>query len=666
MRRFSVLSQDERDAIENTYAALATKLGKFKERPQQRALVNFVAQVASEEKIGVAEAPTAVGKSFGYLVPAAVLAVLKGTPVVVSTGTVVLQNQLAQKDLPLVAAAVEAATGKVLRFATLKGRSRFVCPVKLLESGRQTDMFVEDDVSAQASTLASRFLDGSWHGDIDTVPVALNARQWSKINNETRSCAGKSCPRYAQCPYFTSVEDARAAHVVVTNHDMFFKATASGEARAGLPELDAMIAIFDEAHQLPEKALNAFAEHFDSDVSWLAEASALAQSVDTAMADTLQRDIRSLERKLNALFVAVDAFAGDDTIARISRTRPLSKAITSKVDDLLQVIEAVRVDLEFLFDPILLDKIGMKRGMMLRAQGFTRRAKEMGQACQQFFDEDQKPLHARWFERSHRRWTGYVSPFASGKILADRLWDKVGAAIAVSATLSTGDDMRSMLRKFGLTRNERRLTLTLDSPLDYSKSRIIVPNVKAAPGDTAEHTNEITHYLSRFDYSRGGVLTLFTSRKQMTAVFETLPERVRAFTLLQGSDAPQALLDKHRARTKNSFPSMLFGLQSFGEGLDLPGEQCVAVIIARIPFPQANEPILAAASEWLTDNGREPFSTLMLPAANITMRQNVGRLVRQEGDYGDVVILDNRIRTKRYGRSLLNSLPMGVHFEPRA
>jgi ATP-dependent DNA helicase DinG len=653
-----LLTDAEKDAISKAYRHLAANTKDFCSRPQQRQLIGYVANARTSGSIGVAEAPTAIGKSLGYLVPSVVLGALRKERTVISTGTVILQKQILERDLPLVIDAVEAVTGVRVSSAILKGRSRFVCNVRLQDRGMSTDLFESDGAaSGTAVALLKHFRSGEWRGDIDTAPVPVSPEVWATLRNERQSCLGKRCSYERQCPQVLALEEASRADLLVTNHDMLMSILVRSESEAALPAIDKMHLVLDEVHQLPDKILSATAEKFDFNCEWIDQATTLAIRVDRGVGGIIERDGRALKRSMKSLAREIERVV--ETGARRLRIGTvMPKHIAEALEKLKVTINRLQDNFKFCFDTAKLDRErSFTPAMRMKASSFLGRMGELSDIAAEFC-EPEKKFHTRWFENTGRGWSGCTSPFLSGPLLKDTLWDNVASAVCVSATLAHKENFTPMLIRLGLTQCERHTTIVLDSPLDYSRSQVVVPKLPCGPENVAEHTRFIAEFTQQVPLDQGGVLTLFSSKKQMQETYDLLPETFKRMVLMQGGQSNADILKRHAGRVRNAFPSILFGMLSFGEGLDLPGRLCATVVIAKIPFPSFDDPLLGAASEYLKSRGREPFTLLFVPAAAMALRQFVGRLVRRENDHGTVYILDNRLRTKSYARTILSGLPM--------
>jgi ATP-dependent DNA helicase DinG len=253
-----------------------------------------------------------------------------------------------------------------------------------------------------------------------------------------------------------------------------------------------------------------------------------------------------------------------------------------------------------------------------------------------------------------------ASPVQVSDLLAERFWRHAAGVILTSATLRSLGKFDMLLNDTGLRAFAKTTCIALESPFDFAKQgQLIIPPMQSDPSNPYAHTQEIIALLPQLIPTSGanGALVLFSSRKQMLAVAEKLPAALKNLLLIQGDQAREIILQKHFARIANNEASILFGLDSFAEGLDLPGNACNKLIIAKLPFAIPDDPVSETFSEWLSAQGKNPFMELALPRASIKLIQAVGRLIRSETDTGTVIILDKRIITKRYGELLRKSLP---------
>lgn len=654
-----MLSHEERDQIAAAYKALPDIIPNFRSRPQQRGLVAFIAHALVDGALAMGEAPTAVGKSIGYLLPAAVLAIMRKKKAIISTATVMLQEQIMDRDANAVMFVVEKALGRRPKIALLRGRGRFACNIKLEQESRSADLFTENATHQQSLVLHKALTSGEWKGDIDSAPIEVQPVVWRALANDRHSCRAKACSQYKACPYYLAQTEVKEADVIVTNHDKLLTTLANDSSGDTLPELADAWFIFDEAHHLPAKALTAFAQRFECTLPWLHQLAAIAKGLDAGRAVPITKDIATLTRRLSEINVDIEADATGKTCYRvIGEPNALIarhyRATVSLLDRMFDNIAAICKR-----DP---KKRLSKQDEMdtIRLNGFVGRLQEFQESFCAFFDADANV--ARWLEKTGPAWAGCVSPFEAGKILHQHLWRDVGSAVMVSATLTPCGEFNPMLVNMGLYGNDRVRTLQLDSPLDFSRACLRIPVLEHSPEQVVGHTRDVINFLASLEYDEGGTLALFSSKKQMTDVYDGLPPSLRLTILMQGQASMAELLRKHRAKVSNAMPSILFGMYGMSEGLDLPGNQCVRVVIAKIPFPSPDSPVLSAAADNLESKGLHPFPLLLLPEASIRLKQSVGRLIRTEDDFGEVILLDSRARTKSYAKQLLAGLPMKTRY----
>jgi ATP-dependent DNA helicase DinG len=249
----------------------------------------------------------------------------------------------------------------------------------------------------------------------------------------------------------------------------------------------------------------------------------------------------------------------------------------------------------------------------------------------------------------------YASPIYASDILSEHVWDRVSGAVMTSATLTALGSFEHLMQQTGLPEDTK--LARVESPFDASRGRFVVPAMRSNPSNPGEHTDELIERLPFLLEERLGTLVLFSSRRQLQEVHEALESRFGDSLLIQGVMSKAEIIAEHRKRIDNNLPSVIFGLASFAEGVDLPGEYCEHVIIAKLPFAAPDNPIDAAHAELLEAEGRNSFMELTVPSASLRLLQACGRLLRTETDEGTITLLDTRIASKRYGRAILETLP---------
>ena len=661
--------------------------------------------------IAVIQAGTGVGKSLAYSAPAIAIALARGTRVLISTATVALQEQLVHKDLPQLAARME----QPFAFALAKGRGRYACKLKLerLASGasaEEDDHIPDDLLAAEAAeqrqgrhashqaearmqfyaSLADALATNQWDGDRDQLPTPPEPEMWGPVAAEASSCTGKYCPLFSQCTYFERRKALVAAQVIVANHDLLLSSIG---ARL-LPELDNCLLVIDEAHHLPSTALAQFACEMDlSRLSWIdrlaSRALRIGQLVEveeiadipqhaarlrTALADLARLVLDVYGEPLRAPghggAGARPAIAGQPTRARVAGGRlpdALSDPVAQAAHHAGGFLDALRAIAKALRAAMRDTPDDARRLSQLYAQvGSLAPRLEGVHACAQLLLQDTPEgavPAAKWFtlavEGDFLTLRAHASPVLPGATLRHHLWSAVRGAVLTSATLTGCGQFDFFLREAGLHGDAAVRTLEVASPFDYARQGTLVASeTQADPRDAQAYTAEMVEaLLSDLALVEAGALVLFTSREQMRQAVEQLPTALRATVLVQNQWPRQQLLAQHRERVAQGLPSIIFGMQSFGEGLDLPGRLCESLFITKLPFAPPDDPVGEARAEWLRGAGRDPFSELVVPATAIRLAQWVGRAIRTEEDLAHVYCYDRRLVRTGYGQRLLQGLP---------
>lgn len=678
-----------KDAIRALYKRVSASLDGFCNRYGQREMIGYIGRTLANagqpdgSNIAVIEGRTGVGKTVGYLVPSLVMSRAMKKKLILSTGTVALQEQLFSRDLPAVLSCMD---DKPL-FALLKGRARFVCPVKLScmagNVGQESlfgdivaswDRKPEEKEIRWLRKIAHEYDREKWNGEIDTLPDPAPSDVWMRIANNQHSCTGKKCQVYRSCPYFKSLDDVRNADIVVANHDLVLSCI-SVESKL-LPKPEESFYVFDEAHHLPSVALSRFSGEFSTSAwRWVERIPSTYERLFSAIpsltkSPQIEVICKSLSQALRDLDIALrhsESFKERNSLrfpgGRLDEHfEGAAKLLSGLSNDLVSELERVSEAIE---ETIKVDRLFAESAKnVLTDIGFTlSRLDHFHRAVKMFASDpsEETPL-AKWISAEDGRGSGYlfsVSPILAGPILRNLLWSRVAGAVLTSATITAMGRFDYFLRNAGLNNMSQMQVIAVHSPFDYSaQGEIVIPRMKSDPGKPDEHTFEISRLLSSYlDIVSSGALFLFTSKKQMHAVYAALPHSLCGDVLMQGERSRADLIAEHIERVRAGGRSILFGLASFGEGLDLPGNLCEHVLIAKIPFAPPDSPIEEAYSEWVESRGGNSFMEIMLPKAALTLVQWTGRLIRTEKDFGRVVIFDTRVRTKRYGEHLLSSLP---------
>lgn len=702
-----------------SFDAVVSATEGFRSRAGQRLMAEQVARTFSRATLGkvdeesgepaptrsiaVIQAGTGVGKSLAYCAPAIALALARGTRVLISTATVALQEQLVNKDLPALAALMP----QPFKFALAKGRGRYVCKLKLdrlaghgeAEEEGEDDLFAEEEAAARAkrprheteariqfySTMAQTLAKGAWDGDRDSLDTPPEPEVWSPVAAEGASCTGKHCPAFSQCTYYDKRKELVGAQVIVANHDLLLSSLG---ARV-LPELDNCLLVLDEAHHLPSTALDQFACSMDlSRITWIERLASRGLRIGALLEVEEIADIpkhsAQLRQTLQDLARIVMDVYGDNLKSQKGAWGParvrvprgelpeqliaplglLAASAEGFLDALRAISKALRAEMRDKPDEAKrLSTLYAQIGMLApRLEELHATAQLLLQDAPEGADHTFVPA-AKWFtlevDGDFIVVKAHASPILPGTTLRNHLWSAVRGAVLTSATLTSCGHFDFFLREAGLHGDEAATTLEVPSPFNYAaQGTLIAAETRADPKNAAQFTTEMVeallHDIARVEY---GALVLFTSREQMRQAVDALPTAMRSVVLVQNALPRTQLLKRHRERVENGEPSVIFGMQSFGEGLDLPGRLCESVFITKLPFAPPDDPVGEARAEWLRAVGRDPFSELVVPATAIRLAQWVGRAIRTEEDMAHVYCYDKRLTRTSYGQRLLKGLP---------
>jgi ATP-dependent DNA helicase DinG len=610
------------EAVFGADGPIARALPGFEGRPGQVRMSQLVERGFLEGAHTIVEAGTGVGKSLAYLVPAA----RSGKKIVVSTGTIALQEQLVGKDIPLVLRAL----GVDLRVELLKGRNHYLCKAKL-DRLRSERLVASSGAMEQIWNWAGR----TTTGDRSELAFAPSAADWEQLDADADDCVGELCDRYADCFFFKRRDAARYADIVVVNHALFFLDLAMGGAL--LPSYD--VAILDEAHQCER---------------W-----ATAALTSTISQQTLGRMMRRLHRTY-ALPSTFDA-EFDEGVRRLASALahvPGDRYPLRANDAAREALDNLRGSLYRLENWLYGNwQAGLKRAIENVAEAERRRDLSLRGVTAHIETIDRTALSEdeaiSWVERfeAEGRYEVNTAPFDVADFLRNALFARTQSVVLTSATIATGNSFAFLRASLGVDEAQEYVA---PSPFDYTaQARLYVAPPRCNPKDDRFASRVAPIVEECLELSRGRAFVLFTSYARLREVYALLRERLTFPTKLQGELPRAHLLDWFRT-TRNA---VLFGTGTFWEGIDVVGDQLSCVIIDRLPFPSPGDPLVAARMAAIEAAGRGSFEEYMIPAAIVRLKQGFGRLIRSKADRGIVALLDGRIGSMRYGATILDALP---------
>ena len=704
-----MLSDELKQQIQSSFSQLI-KRRQLQTRAGQKQMIAEIARTLTqvecdeagrranaEPPVCVVEAGTGTGKTLAYLVAALPVAKALDKKLIISTATVALQEQVLFKDIPDLLQNCDLQ----FTYALAKGRGRYLCLAKLdnalranSSSDAMRDLFKVElqDPADLDRGLYEKMLDalgkGEWQGDRDDWKQVLEEEQWRPVAVEAGQCSGSRCTYFTSCCYFKSREGLLKADCIIANHDLVLSDLALGGGVI-LPDPADSIYVFDEAHQLADKSLAHFSHQLRlaSTGKWLEQFATimtrLHQEVPTPnrftgmLEEAAQLSQRS-RNHLNEQFVVVREFAGKAESASAdgaTRQYVFNRGVVEL--PLREMFDALAVDFTELATRLARINDLMKAAMETEGGEVERQQAELwfplfgsaqlrvekAAACCRHFsreDRDNTVPEARWLTfrefGNELEITVSASPVLAAGSLQDHLWDSCFGAVLTSATLTTVGSFDFLRKRCGLPQNS--ICQVIESPFSHQEAAVLqVPKQGFDPSKSQEHTQAIIKILPQLLARELGALVLFSSRRQLLDVLEGLPAEFRQQVMAQDDYSKQELLRLHKAAVDAGRNNVIFGLASLAEGIDLPGEYCTHVVIAKIPFPVPNDPIDATLGDWVKGQGGNPFQEISVPEACLRLIQASGRLLRRESDTGTITILDERLLTRSYGRVILDSMP---------
>ena len=678
-----MLSPELKQQIRSSFDGAKTQLNNFSNRSSQNKMIaeiskTLMGEYPNSNPIICVEAPTGTGKTMAYLVSCLPIAKALKKKLIIASANVALQEQILNKDI------VEATkyASVDFEFALAKGRSRYVCIRNLInlteENSNSTELFedallwdekpTKNDLDI-LSEMAESYSSKSWSGEIDDLESPLENSLWQKIACNRFTCNSKNCEFYNDCSFFKARKRASNSDVIIANHDLVLADIINGNNV--LPDVEDCIFIFDEAHHLSQKALSHFSIGGSTEfmkasirqsqgsieqiikITKSKAADSYIEKVDESIKDLIEL-ISELDFKDDTFLFSIKGIPNEIT----NLTKKLFVIFNLAYNDFCQFKEQWE---EFVktnkIDQPTTDNINNIVGQ--NNQNLSSILSLLSTFNQ--IQDPEKPPLSNWINQSRLANKKYNYQLNSAKIdvstsLKNMIWSKAAGVVLTSATLTALGSFDRLNQQIGLNALDNQY-LRLPSPFDHKSVEFIVGKIKSSPTNTYEHTQEVAQELIKRIDSQSASLVLFASNNQMQEVADLLEKSVDCELLIQGEYSKKNILERHIQNRKNGKGSIIFGLDSFAEGVDLKGDNLNHVFISKLRFSVPTSPIEMTTQSYLESMNRNAFMEISLPDASLRLIQACGRLIRTETDSGTITIFDNRLITKFYGKLLLKALP---------
>lgn len=673
--------------------------GKFEVRREQYEMAKFIEKSMNENKKLIVEAGTGTGKTIAYLLPTLIYAIENNLKVIVSTNTINLQEQLINKDIPLLKKIID----EDFNYQIVKGRGNYLCKRKLYNLevvDKETDTEDEKKEKNIIRNLIEWDKKVTKTGDRNELKYEISNSIWEKVNSEADMCKGVKCPYYSKCHFFNARKNISDATLLIVNHHMFFADLAIRNQTGFytnysiLPNYD--ILVFDEAHNIEDTARNYFTFEtskisfgrlmgniYNKRVVKSSNGGALVKlltylnenlsSEEYKEVDELQENV---VEELNKFYdKGIDIFDkltflfsenndNREIKAKIDKEKMRSNKLFRETMELNSQFKEIYGNLVMKINKFL-NKVNNynledKDGFLFEFSRYYERLKQYYKKFE-FILEGKEEGYVYWANVTTVRPNVklYATPFDISDELNDNLFNKLDRMIFTSATLAVDNKFDYYKKSVGLVKeNPKKIDEKIvKSPFDYEKQmKVYIPEDALDPTNT-EFMRDLEGFVEEVIKStKGHCFLLFTSYSTLNFLYSRLKTRLsqKEYTLIRQNDFPRHEMIEIFKNSKNP---VLFGTDSFWEGVDVQGDQLKSVIITKLPFKVPNDPVTEAIIENIKRNGQNPFNDYQVPQAVIKFKQGVGRLIRSKSDSGNIIILDNRVIKKMYGKKFLAALP---------
>ena len=678
-----MLTPELKQQIRSSFDGAKTQLNNFSNRSSQNKMIAEISKTLMGEypdsnPIICVEAPTGTGKTMAYLVSCLPIAKALKKKLIIASANVALQEQILNKDI------VEATkySSVDFEFALAKGRSRYVCIrnlINLTEESSNSNALFEDALHwdenptktdlDNLSEMAENYSSKSWSGEIDDLESPPDHSLWQKIACNRFTCNSKNCEFYNDCSFFKARKKASNSDVIIANHDLVLADIINGNNV--LPDVEDCIFIFDEAHHLSQKALSHFSIGGSTEfmkTSIRQSQGSIEQIIKITKTKSLDSYIEKVDESIKDLIDLLSELEfKDDTF--LFSILGVPKEITNITRELFVLFNSAYNDFchykehwdEFIktnkIDQVTSDNINNIVGQ--NNQNLSSILSLLSTFNQT--QDPEKPPLSNWINQSRLANKKLNYQLNSAKIdvsssLSNMIWSKAAGVVLTSATLTALGSFNRLNQQIGLNPDENQY-LRLASPFDHKSVEFIVGKIKSSPTNTFEHTQEVAQQLIKRIDPQSASLVLFASNNQMQEVADLIEKSINCPLLIQGEFSKKNILEKHIQNRSKGKGSIIFGLDSFAEGVDLKGDNLNHVFISKLRFSVPTSPIEMTTQSYLESMNRNAFMEISLPDASLRLIQACGRLIRTETDSGTITIFDNRLINKFYGKLLLKALP---------